>query len=168
VPKGYTQKRMIRDFEGEAREAAPTDALPGSPEKVDELVARANRKESLFSDRDTDQDERRGLVGKPTAGTGGVNRQTRPAGTVIEKDRPRKDRCKPESVRRLGGRIHHFRTSRGLSQGQLARKAKVDRNHLSCLERGLFFPSVPVLVALAEALGMTPDHLLGYRPAPTA
>jgi DNA-binding XRE family transcriptional regulator len=163
VPKGYTQKRMIRDFDGEAREAAPTDALPGSPEKVDELVARANRKESLFSDRDTDQDGRRGLAGRPTAGTGGVNRQTRPAGTVVEKERPRKGKCIPDSVRRLGGRIHHFRTERRLSQGQLARKAKVDRHHLSCLERGLVYPTVTVLVSLAEALGMTPDQLLGYQ-----
>jgi DNA-binding XRE family transcriptional regulator len=164
VPKGYTQKRVIRDREGATREPAPTDALPGSPEKVDVLRDRANRGESLFSDQDTDQDDRRGLAGRPTAGTGGVNRQTRPAATVVEKGRQRKGKCVPDTVRRLGGRIHHFRTERRLSQGQLARKAKVDRHHLSCLERGLVYPTVTVLVSLAEALGMTPDQLLGYRP----
>jgi DNA-binding XRE family transcriptional regulator len=168
MPSGRGQKRVVLDFDGDAREPVATDALPGSPEKLEVLRDRANRKESLFSSGDTDQDDRRGLAGRPTKDTGGVNRQTRPGGTVEMKARRYRGRCKPDSVKRLGGRIHHFRTRQGLSQGQLACKAKLDRRHLSCLERGLFFPSVPVLVAIAEALCLTPDTLLGYAHGPAA
>jgi ribosome-binding protein aMBF1 (putative translation factor) len=168
VPKGYTQKRMVRDFEGQAREPIRTDALPGSPEKVDVLAARAGRRESLFSERDTDQDDRRGLAGRPTAGTGGVNRQTRPAGTVTEKGRPWKGKCRPEALSRFGGRLHWFRRRQGLSQGQLARKAGMTRHFVSRLERGTRVPTVAVLLALAGALGLTPDSLLGVRPPAAA
>jgi DNA-binding XRE family transcriptional regulator len=168
VPKGYTQKRVIRDREGVTREPVPTDALPGSPEKVDVLVDRASRGESLFSERDTDQDERRGLAGRPTAGTGGVNRQTRPAATVVEKGRPWKGKCRPEALARFGGRLHHYRTRQGLSQGQLARKAGMTRHFVSRLERGTRVPTVAVLLALARALYLTPDSLLGVRPPAAA
>jgi XRE family transcriptional regulator, regulator of sulfur utilization len=168
MPGGRRQKRTVLDFDGAAREPVATDALPGSPEKVDVLAARAARRESLFSDRDTDQDECRGLAGRPTAGTGGVNRQTRPAATVVEKGRPWKGRCRPEALSRFGGRLHHYRTRRGLSQEQLARKAGMTHDFVSRLERGTRLPTVAVLLALAGALGLTPDALLGVRPPPAA
>jgi XRE family transcriptional regulator, regulator of sulfur utilization len=168
MPSGHSQKRVVLDFDGNAREPVATDALPGSPEKVDVLAARAARRESLFSDRDTDQDECRGLAGRPTAGTGGVNRQTRPAATVVEKGRPWKGRCRPEALSRFGGRLHHYRTRRGLSQEQLARKAGMTHDFVSRLERGTRLPTVAVLLALAGALGLTPDALLGVRPPPAA
>jgi DNA-binding XRE family transcriptional regulator len=165
VPKGYCNAGRTREPEGNVRQGRPTDALPGSPEKVREMRARVARGESPFADGDISDDDARGLVGRPTAGTGGVNRQTRPAGTVEVKKRPRRGKCIPDSLRRFGGRLHYFRTQKGLSQGQLSMKAGVDRDHLSRLERGRKFPSVSVLVALAEALDMTPDRLLGYQPA---
>jgi ribosome-binding protein aMBF1 (putative translation factor) len=165
MAKCYCHARRTRDFVGGAREASPTDALPGSPRKVDVLAARAGRRESLFSDRDTDQDERRGLAGRPTKNTGGVNRQTRPAGEVRE-GAGRRPKYVPEDVRALGGRVRHFRTRRGLSQGQLAKKAGLDRFHLCRLEAGHRYPTVSVLVCLARALGLTPDQLLGFASAP--
>jgi DNA-binding XRE family transcriptional regulator len=165
MPSGHCDRHRARDPEGNVRQGRPTDALPGSPEKVREMRARVARGESPFADGDIGDDDARGLVGRPTRDTGGVNRQTRPAGTVRVRNRPRKGKCIPDSLHRFGGRLHHFRTERGLSQGQLSMKAGVNRDHLSRLERGKKFPSVSVLVALAEALCMTPDRLLGYQPA---
>jgi DNA-binding XRE family transcriptional regulator len=163
VPKGYCNAGRTREPEGNVRQGRPTDALPGSPEKVREMRARVARGESPFADGDISDDDARGLVGRPTAGTGGVNRQTRPAGTVEVKKRPRKGKCVPDTVRRFGGRLHYFRAEKGMSQGELAMKAGVDRLHISKLERGLKYPTVSVLLALSEALRITPDELLGYR-----
>jgi DNA-binding XRE family transcriptional regulator len=168
VPKGYCNAGRTREPEGNVRQGRPTDALPGSPEKVREMRARVARGESPFADGDISDDDARGLVGRPTAGTGGVNRQTRPAGTVRVKKRARRKKCIPASLRRFGGRLHHFRTTQGLSQGELAMKAGVHRIHLSYLERGMGYPTVSVLIALAEALEITPDRLLGYVPTRAA
>jgi DNA-binding XRE family transcriptional regulator len=168
VPKGYCDRGRTREPEGNVRQGRPTDALPGSPEKVREMRARVARGESPFADGDISDDDARGLAGRPTAGTGGVNRQTRPAGTVVEKGRPWKGKCRPVALSRFGGRLHWFRRRQGLSQGQLAQKAGMTRHFVSRLERGTRVPTVAVLLALAGALGLTPDSLLGVRaPATT-
>jgi DNA-binding XRE family transcriptional regulator len=168
MPSGHCDRHRARDPEGNVRQGRPTDALPGSPEKVREMRARVARGESPFADGDIGDDDARGLVGRPTKDTGGVNRQTRPAGTVRVKKRPRRQKCIPASLHRLGGRLYHFRTQKGLSQGELALKAGVHRLRVAELERGIRGqPTLPVLIALAEALGLTPDQLLGYRPPPS-
>jgi DNA-binding XRE family transcriptional regulator len=170
MARGQAQAGHVGDFVGRARQPAPTEALPGSPEKIAELTARARRHESLFSPRDVTEDELRGLLGRATrlrdGAPGYTNGHPMIEGQTREKPRPKKARCRPQRVEMLGGRIHHFRTQRGLSQGQLARKAGIHRMHLSALERGVRSPCLGALIALAEALDMTPDELMGYRPPP--
>jgi DNA-binding XRE family transcriptional regulator len=166
VAKGRAGAGRVGDFAGRARRPAPTEALPGSPEKIAELAARARRRESLFAPDDVTEDELRGLLGRATrlrdGAEGYTNGHPMVTGTVAEKPRPKKGpRCRPQRVEMFGGRIHHYRTLRGLSQGQLARKAGVHRMHLSALERGARRLSVTVLLALAGALGVTTDDLLG-------
>ena len=57
------------------------------------------------------------------------------------------------------------RQARGLTQAALAEEIDVSVEMVSRLERGRCFPSVPTLVALARALGTTPDELLSFpRP----
>jgi DNA-binding XRE family transcriptional regulator len=171
VAKGRAGAGRVGDFAGRARRPAPTEALPGSPEKIAELAARARRRESLFSPDDVTEDELRGLLGRATrlrdGAPGYTNGHPMVEAQTREKPRPKRGpRCRPQRVEMLGGRIHHYRTLRGLSQGQLAKKAGTDRLYLSKLERGEKYPSVSVLVNLAEALGTTADDLLGFAYGP--
>jgi DNA-binding XRE family transcriptional regulator len=170
VAKGRAGAGRVGDFAGRARRPAPTEALPGSPEKIAELAARARRRESLFSPDDVTEDELRGLLGRATrlrdGAEGYTNGHPMVTGSAQEKEKPRKGKCVPQRLEMLGGRIHHFRTQRGLSQGQLARKAGIHPMHLSALERGVRFPCLGAVIAIAEALDMTPDQLTGYKPPP--
>jgi transcriptional regulator with XRE-family HTH domain len=70
--------------------------------------------------------------------------------------RPRQRRKKPS---RLGAAITRARGD--ISQGEIARKAKVSTTYLSALEGGeRQSPSLPVLRRLADALGVSVADLL--------
>jgi len=59
----------------------------------------------------------------------------------------------------LGLAVQQLRDKRGLSQQELAEKIGVSQPTLSRLERGLGRPDALILRRLAEALGVTVDHL---------
>jgi len=61
----------------------------------------------------------------------------------------------------LGDRIREARTSRGLTQVQLADTLKTSQGWLSQWERGARTPSVDWLSRLADALGVSMDWLAG-------
>lgn len=63
-------------------------------------------------------------------------------------------------VRLLGENVRRERTSRGLSQEQLAFDAGMKRTYLSDLERGTRNPSVRAVERLAEALRVEAAELL--------
>jgi transcriptional regulator with XRE-family HTH domain len=65
-----------------------------------------------------------------------------------------------EHLLALGDLIRSQRRLANLSLRQLAELAQVSNPYLSQIERGLHQPSLRVLVAIAEALGMPPDTLL--------
>jgi transcriptional regulator with XRE-family HTH domain len=65
-----------------------------------------------------------------------------------------------ENLERLGGYIRAQRQFHQLSQRQLASLAELSDTYMSQLERGLHEPSVRVLRALAEGLGLDPSHLI--------
>src|SRR5438270_3618710 len=52
----------------------------------------------------------------------------------------------------LGGRIHEFRSERGLTLAGLAARVGVTRSFLSSVERGIAYPSIMVLRSIAAAL----------------
>ena len=69
----------------------------------------------------------------------------------------------------LGERLRKYRAEKRVSQAELARRADVSPAYLSELESGAGRrPSGRVLLALAEALGVTIAELLGraVQPAP--
>jgi transcriptional regulator with XRE-family HTH domain len=69
----------------------------------------------------------------------------------------------------FGSRLKELRESLGLSQKQLAEKAKVSQKAISNWEQGLREPSWPNVVALAEAFGIDCSAFLedaAARPAP--
>jgi DNA-binding XRE family transcriptional regulator len=62
-----------------------------------------------------------------------------------------------EPARKLGFRIRMARLDSGLRQLDLAKRAGINRSHLSDLERGLSEPSKETLDRIWEALGLPPD-----------
>jgi putative molybdopterin biosynthesis protein len=59
----------------------------------------------------------------------------------------------------IGGRIRNARTVRGISQLELARRARISRQALGAIESGLYQPSVTVALSLARELGETVETL---------
>lgn len=55
----------------------------------------------------------------------------------------------------LGKNIAELRAAKGLTQLDLATKAKIDPQHLSKIERGTHSPRFSTVEAIAEALGVT-------------
>lgn len=75
---------------------------------------------------------------------------------------PREGSPPPET---LGERIRRLRQEKGWTQRELARRAGLKPAAISKYELGIYQPSLAVLIAIADALGTTTDHLLGSGPA---
>lgn len=76
-----------------------------------------------------------------------------------------------DHLRQLGLFIKAQRAANQLSQRELARHAQVSYSYISHLENGLNEPSISVLRALAENLGIRPEELVLYAaglPVPSA
>jgi transcriptional regulator with XRE-family HTH domain len=65
------------------------------------------------------------------------------------------------SPKRIGQVIKQIRTAKGLTQAELATRAKVTKNYITMLERGKGEPSIKVLRRLAKALEVPAGMLLG-------
>lgn len=61
----------------------------------------------------------------------------------------------------LGDEIRRARTAAGLSQEELAFRAKIARNYVSLLELNRKSPTVTVLFRICKALGMKASVLIG-------
>lgn len=57
----------------------------------------------------------------------------------------------------MGARIRKLRQARGLSQAELARRAKITREYLNKVEAGRYDITVGVLLRLAKALRVKPQ-----------
>lgn len=66
----------------------------------------------------------------------------------------------------LASRIRQQRLIVGLSQSDLSKLVKVNRTTITLIEGGERVPSVEVLCAIADALGVTTDYLLGRSDDP--
>jgi transcriptional regulator with XRE-family HTH domain len=64
----------------------------------------------------------------------------------------------------FGPRLVSIRKARGLTQVQLAEKARTTQRTISYYESDAGFPPAPALIALAEALQVSTDVLLGVKP----
>lgn len=67
----------------------------------------------------------------------------------------------------IGTNIKTARKNAGLSQVQLAQKAGITKAAISRYESGLRKPRAEHLKAMAEALGISTDELLGIPPLPS-
>ena len=68
----------------------------------------------------------------------------------------------PEAFGRV---LRELRTKAGLSQGQLALNAGLDRTYISLLERGLRQPTLSTLFRLAEILEVAPATMVARTAA---
>lgn len=62
---------------------------------------------------------------------------------------------------RLGQRLRARRKARGLSQASLAEVLDLSPNFVGLVERGAKLPALDTLELMANAVGTTPDELLG-------
>lgn len=60
----------------------------------------------------------------------------------------------------FGAKLNKLRKDRGWTQADLARRARVDKVHLSRLENSRSLPSVELLGKLARTLAVTMDYLM--------
>jgi len=67
-----------------------------------------------------------------------------------------------EHLRQLGLFLKTHRAANQLSQRELARQAQVSYSYISHLENGRHEPSISVLRALADQLGIRPEELVLY------
>lgn len=74
--------------------------------------------------------------------------------------------AKKPPMTEFGKRLMALRQQRGLTQVQLAAAIDSTQRVVSRLETVAEHPTVPVLVALAGALKVSADELLGLKPAP--
>ena len=65
--------------------------------------------------------------------------------------------------KQFGKRIRELRTTRGLSQEELAFKCGVHRTYLGDIERGERNPSLRNISVIAEALGVDISELFLFR-----
>lgn len=60
----------------------------------------------------------------------------------------------------FGKRVRELRARQGISQEELADRAKVHRTYIGGIERGERNPTVTTIYRLAKALGVAPSQLL--------
>ena len=68
-----------------------------------------------------------------------------------------------KTIEYLKNNIRYYRTNKGLSQQKLAEKCKVSTYYISGIERGHNYPSLKILIKIAEALEI-PVYMLLIDP----
>ena len=68
-----------------------------------------------------------------------------------------------KSQKTLAARVKSLRTGLGMSQEAMALEAGIDRTYASQIERGVSNPSLRVICAVAEILGVEPVDLLSDK-----
>ena len=63
--------------------------------------------------------------------------------------------------------LRKLRRVKGISQEELAHRAKIDRTYISSLERNLYAASIDVLDRIARVLGVEASDLLKRPPTAT-
>ncbi len=80
--------------------------------------------------------------------------------------RPKKEIIHDPIVARFGQRLREVRSSRGLTQAQLAEQAEITVSYITRLENGSSAPGIDLVARLAAALGTTVADLLPTTPPP--
>ena len=65
-----------------------------------------------------------------------------------------------EESKKLGRDIKRIRTSKGISQGDIARALKVHKGYISNVENGKVNPTLATIARLAKAVGVSIGELM--------
>ena len=63
-------------------------------------------------------------------------------------------------LKSFGANVRRLRSAAGFSQEAFAAKARIDRSYMGAIERGERNPTLVNIARIAEALGVTPSHLV--------
>lgn len=63
----------------------------------------------------------------------------------------------------FGNKLKHLRTSKALSQDQLAKKLQITKSMISAYENSIRLPSYDVLIKIALFFNVSFDYLFGYE-----
>ncbi len=85
---------------------------------------------------------------------------------MTDSPEPREPKAPQLDAATLGAFVARVCAERGLTQRQLAERLYVSDKTVSKWERGLSLPSVPLLVPLAGALGLSISELMACKEAP--
>lgn len=66
----------------------------------------------------------------------------------------------------VGHKIRQYRQKLGLTQKQLAQRIMLSHQQVSQYETGKSLPTADILIALCDALAITPNDLLGFELNP--
>ena len=66
----------------------------------------------------------------------------------------------PVDYESIGRRIKHYRTEKRMSQEALAEATMITFKHLSNIETGRRYPSLEIIIGIANALDVSADDLL--------
>ena len=66
----------------------------------------------------------------------------------------------------IGQRIVSIRTTKGISQAELARRVDTSRRNMCAYEKGERRVPAPLLASIAKSLNITADELLGMTSSP--
>lgn len=72
----------------------------------------------------------------------------------------RRPKKRPGIVRAFAAKLREVRTSRGMTQAELARQAEISPTYISEMENADTTPGIDVIERLARALGVSPADLL--------
>jgi transcriptional regulator with XRE-family HTH domain len=61
---------------------------------------------------------------------------------------------------KIGKNIHLYRIKKGITQGELARRAKISRGYMNRIENGRINLYLDTLVDIARGLGVRPGDLV--------
>lgn len=81
---------------------------------------------------------------------------------------PLKEGAAVETKERIGRRIKALRKQAGMTQEELAGLVHIDPQHMSRLERGVYFPSLETLELIAQSLGVLLKDLFVFPEDETA
>ncbi len=147
----------VEPVRGTRRKPLPTTALPGSEEKLRILIERQRQGQELHTEGDTVLDmsyeESAHLLWE---------RHRNGSTTVVGVAEGSVTNRLQENI--LGDRVRIAREQAGLSRKALALRAGVSQMCLSRIERHERTPRLDVLIAIADALGLSLDRLVGRTP----
>ena len=84
---------------------------------------------------------------------------------MTESSSPHRPASRGALTKRFAANVRYYRERKGLSQGDLARSARVGREYINRIERGRYSINLDRFGVIASALEVSPVDLILPRPS---